>query len=220
MDTAIVYLSDKPDIHVSVDGLVPCDSSGIQIFAKSMNPNVTYFWIGPDGTKYYEQNPIVYIGGIYTVVVTDTAGNCLDKKILELEWECCNLIDGGIIMSDEEECGAFDPETIADLLAPFGGNDLIDIEYIWMKTTDPSLPVMEWEPIFEAREASYDPGVIYETTYFIRCARRAGCVDYVESNAVVKRISVTQALVDSIEVVHESACDANNGAIIIPVEPP
>ena len=218
VDTAIVYLSDKPDIHVVADGLVPCDSSGVQIFATSMNPNVTYYWIGPDGTKYYEQNPIIYIAGIYTVVVTDTVGNCYDKKILELEWECCNLIDGGLIMSDEEYCDAFDPEIIVEVIAPFGGNELVAIEYIWMKTTDPTLPVMQWEPIFEANQASYDPGPVDITTYFVRCARRRGCIDYVESNTVVKRVAQTNAIVDSIQVVHESDCDAENGAILIPVD--
>ena len=39
-----------------------------------------------------------------------------------------------------------------------------------------------------AHGVTYDPGVITETTYFVRCARRVGCNIWVESNCMVKEV--------------------------------
>ena len=41
-----------------------------------------------------------------------------------------------------------------------------------------------------ANQSTYDPGPISQTTYYVRCARRAGCTDWTigESNCVVKTV--------------------------------
>ncbi len=98
--------------------------------------------------------------------------------------ECVNLIDPGKIGFDQVLCGAGnDPDPIVDLQLPTGGEG--EIEYLWMKSTsggvfDPS----SWIAIDGSNSPSYDPGPIFRTTYFTRCARRKNCVSYLETNVI------------------------------------
>ncbi|MFK7981892.1 MAG: PKD domain-containing protein, partial [Saprospiraceae bacterium] len=105
--------------------------------------------------------------------------------------ECDNLTDGGTISGDESGCNAplFDPSPILSITPATGGSG--DIEYLWMKTTgDPNSPFNTWQVISGANGATYDPFPINQTTYYGRCSRRNGCVEYVgETNFVVKSIS-------------------------------
>ncbi len=211
-DSLQIFREDKPDITV-IGGELPCDSTGVQIFAHSNTPNVSYAWIGPDGFRSNDQNPIVYLPGIYTVIVTDTIGGCYDKKIVEVTLGCCNVIDGGVIVGDEEACGPYDPGIIENLVSPFGGKG--NLEYIWMKTTDPHLPIMQWTPIFIANGPEWDPEPISQTTYYARCSRREGCVDFIgETNVVVKRVIGLPTLdTSSIVITNETVCDGHDGTI-------
>ncbi len=96
---------------------------------------------------------------------------------------CDNLDSGGEIGTTEVSCGPFDPVEILNLVSPSGGSGVI--EYLWLKTTDPSLPRSEWDPIPNWNQPTYDPGPITQTTYFLRCSRRAGCQTYQgESNVI------------------------------------
>ena len=104
---------------------------------------------------------------------------------------CDNLTDGGIISGDESGCNnpIFDPSPILNAADATGGTG--DLEYIWMKTTgDPNSPFNTWQVIPGATGASFDPIPITQTTYYGRCSRRSGCIEYVgETNFVVKSIS-------------------------------
>ena len=69
---------------------------------------------------------------------------------------------------------------------PSGGSGAI--EYIWLKSTVTSAPPAtiadpNWTIIAGATQSQYQPSNVSQTTYFIRCARRAGCLNYTgESN--------------------------------------
>ena len=117
----------------------------------------------------------------------DAANKCND---------CTNVIDGGAIKGNQTGCGEFDPEVIMSTREPaFQQGESADIEYMWMKSTvnvpfDPTDPNTPWEMVPNSDNASYDPGVITETTYFQRCARGVNCNDFVgESNVVVITIT-------------------------------
>src|SRR5690606_40937754 len=43
-----------------------------------------------------------------------------------------------------------------------------------------------FQPIPSATEQTYNPPVIYETTYYVRCTRREFCEDFLETNIVAK----------------------------------
>jgi len=102
---------------------------------------------------------------------------------------CHNVVSGGSIGSDQVLCeDENDPTALTNEISANGGSG--NIEYLWLSTNDPSqLPSLTstngWSMIPNSNSASYDPGPITETTYFIRCARREGCIDYLgESNVI------------------------------------
>jgi SdrD B-like domain/SprB repeat/Secretion system C-terminal sorting domain len=106
--------------------------------------------------------------------------------------ECDNVTDGGLIGYNESLCGiGADPAEIVSLASPAGGFGVL--EYLWLKST---VPVYNgpgdpnWSPIANSNSANYNPGPISQTTYYIRCSRRAGCPDYPgESNIVSKTLT-------------------------------
>ena len=106
----------------------------------------------------------------------------------ELVCPCDNVTDAGEIAGDETGCApSYNPGPITSVALPSGGSG--SLEYIWLSTTDGTLPVSQWDLIANATGSTYDPGAISETTYFIRCSRRSGCTAYVgESNVVTKTI--------------------------------
>ncbi len=107
---------------------------------------------------------------------------------IALPAQCDNLTDGGSITGDEAAYGApfFDPAPILNESLPSGGSG--EIQYLWVKNIGtPDAGISEWTPISGSNSADYDPSPISQTTHYMRCARRAGCVDYIaESNFVTK----------------------------------
>ncbi len=106
--------------------------------------------------------------------------------------ECDNITDGGVIGYDEDLCGVgADPDEIVDVVLPSGGFG--EIEYAWLRSSIPvynGLGDPNWEMIPNTNSASYDPGPISTSTYYIRCARRQGCDTYIgESNVVAKKVT-------------------------------
>ncbi|MFK7981962.1 MAG: SdrD B-like domain-containing protein, partial [Saprospiraceae bacterium] len=100
---------------------------------------------------------------------------------------CDNVTDGGIIEADEdpEACGPYDATIITSVDAPTGGSG--DLEYTWLASTI-ECPTELTDIIPGANSQDYDPGVLTQTTYFVRCARRVGCTVWIESDCVVKKV--------------------------------
>lgn len=124
-------------------------------------------------------DPLTFMTPVFTVglgEVTDFDAG--------LTVQCENLDDAGQICCDQYLCGpGQQPDTIRNTVVPSGGSG--DIEYIWMFTTaSPSTNIQYWMPIPNSTSPDFRPGPLSETTHFIRCARRAGCSAYLESNVV------------------------------------
>ncbi len=98
--------------------------------------------------------------------------------------KCDNITDPGLIGPSQFLCGpGNDPEEIMNIETPSGGTGAI--EYLWMASTEPGpFNVQTWTVIPGATGPSYNPPVLYETTYFARCVRRECCTIYLESNIV------------------------------------
>ncbi len=96
---------------------------------------------------------------------------------------CVNLTNPGTIGYDQYLCGpGVDPAPIVEVTPPAGGQGAI--EYLWMKSTvGGPFNNIHWQPIEGSNSKNYDPGPVYETTYFIRCTRRENC-EYLETNIV------------------------------------
>jgi SdrD B-like protein/SprB-like repeat protein/type IX secretion system substrate protein len=124
---------------------------------------------------------------------------------------CDNVINGGWIESDEFGCPnpEWDPGLITNVSLPTGGTG--NLEFIWIfSTDDPNQPYAQWTPIPNTNSPEYDPAPTSITTYFRRCARRAGCTDYVgESNIVMKEAICCDNLTDGGEIgFNQSNCTA------------
>ncbi len=112
---------------------------------------------------------------------------------------CPNVTDGGVIGEDEVLCDSNDdPTTINNLSLPSGNNGTV--EYMWMLNTGTNIPPLGnnmngWIEIPGATGATYDPGSITETTWYIRYARNSGCTAYLgQSNVIEKQFAPTCAL--------------------------
>ena len=99
---------------------------------------------------------------------------------------CDNVTEGGEIGYDQTLCApGDDPAPIVNVSLPSGGSG--DLEYIWISTTnDPSMVTTVWDIIVGSTSESYDPGPLTETTYFRRCARRAGCTQYIGETNIIR----------------------------------
>ncbi|MEZ4896497.1 MAG: T9SS type A sorting domain-containing protein [Saprospiraceae bacterium] len=210
----IVTISNTVDITVT-GGSVPCDGNGTYLFVSSENPNASFWWVGPDGFTSREQNPLVQSPGMYWVTVQDTINGCFDKKLVEVLLDCCNVTDGGILSGDETGCGPYDPLPIISVNDPSGGAG--DLQYMWIKTNDPSLPFSQWTMIWDGHGSDYDPGLITETTYYSRCSKRAACDEWIgETNVIVKRvIDLPEVVADSVSITSEATCGGDNGEMTI-----
>ncbi len=103
---------------------------------------------------------------------------------------CDNVTSGGTISGEQTICPNADAAPITSTTLPSGGSGTM--EYLWLSSTT-GCPVSLNDQIAGANQSTYDPGQLTQTTYFRRCARRAGCTDWFagESNCVVITIDDT-----------------------------
>jgi hypothetical protein len=104
---------------------------------------------------------------------------CFDAGIHTI---CDNVISGGSICCNQTICEGETPDLITSSLAPFGGSG--GLQYMWLQFISIGGAPPTWVSIPGAMGASYQPGPLFETTRFIRCARRDGCDHWEESNYV------------------------------------
>ncbi|MEM6966577.1 MAG: T9SS type A sorting domain-containing protein [Bacteroidota bacterium] len=96
-----------------------------------------------------------------------------------------NANDGGQISSDQLVCPGEMPDPLQSI-SPASGGGTTPIQYLWMTTNNLAMPINDWsEASGTNNQATYQPSAVGITTYFVRCARRQGFVQYVaESNII------------------------------------
>ncbi|MBR9919406.1 MAG: T9SS type A sorting domain-containing protein [Bacteroidetes bacterium] len=156
---------------------------GLYKITFGLPPNYTYTLqdIGDDAFDS-DVNPATGMTNLFMLA----NGDCDTTRDAGVYLFCINVTDPGQIAGDETLCGpGNDPAPILEVIPPSGGSG--PLEYLWMFSTDggPFDPNI-WNPIPNSNSPNYDPGPIAQTTYYIRCVRREGCVNYLESNIVVK----------------------------------
>lgn len=104
---------------------------------------------------------------------------------------CSNVTSGGTIGSSQTINTGDTPATLTNVTNPSGGTGAI--EYMWLYSTNipcPGIGDAAWQLVSGASSSTYSPGPLTQSTCFMRCSRRAGCVNWDgESNAVT--ITVT-----------------------------
>jgi hypothetical protein len=143
----------------------------------------TYRWSTGATTATISVAPTVTTA--YTVTVTKTNGctatAATTVTVNTITPTCSNVTAAGSIGTSQTVCAtSFDPPLVTSVSLPTGG--LGTLQYIWLKSTDNTVT---FTTIAGATSATYDPGVITQSTCFRRCARRSNCTAYVgESNWV------------------------------------
>lgn len=103
-----------------------------------------------------------------------------------------NVSNGGLIAANQSNCGAFVPNKLTNVTLPSGSNTTL--EYVWLKNSTGAIVTYDpndsnWIPVIGGT-FEYQPGIISQTTSFIRCSRSAGCNDYTgESNIIIITIN-------------------------------
>ncbi len=148
---------------------------------------------------------------IRTYTFTDECGNATrcDQEITYMIDECRELTSYGRI--------GFGAQSV--MLVPSGCNvppiqelapvegECGYVEYMWLSSTaerpngQPYVPNdltigTIWTLVPDAFGPTYDPGIITQNTYFVRCARNFGCCKYGESNVIGFRIDEAAECID------------------------
>jgi hypothetical protein len=114
----------------------------------------------------------------FTIVAGQTDNLCFDAGI---HIPCDNVDDAGGVCCNQSICEGQTPALIYETAPPFGGTGAL--EYQWLQLVEVfGNPV--WQPIPGALGKTYQPGPLFETARYMRCARREGCNNYLESNIV------------------------------------
>jgi len=97
-----------------------------------------------------------------------------------------NATNGGQIAADQTVCPGEAPDPLTSNAPASGGDENLDIEYLWMVGSSTNFPVGYVNAPGANNGLTYNPQAVGVTSYFIRCARRAGFTQYqAESNIVV-----------------------------------
>jgi hypothetical protein len=95
---------------------------------------------------------------------------------------CCNTItSGGIISGNQLECLNYNPGVITSTSGASGGSG--SVVYQWEYSFDQ----ISWEEIPGATGLTYDPGMIYQTTYYRRKAKNNTCVAWGPTSNVITK---------------------------------
>lgn len=115
----------------------------------------------------------------FTIVAGQTDNPCFDAGIHIF---CDNVLNAGAICCNQTICEGETPDLLTNALLPWGGSGAIQYQWIQLVQMGPAPPT--WVAIPGATSINYQPGPLYETSYFMRCARRAGCLNFLESNII------------------------------------
>ena len=97
-----------------------------------------------------------------------------------------NATNGGSIGNNQSVCPGTTPAPLINIAPASGGDASLGIQYLWMYGTSASFPGTSWQVAPGTNDQpTYSPPAVGSTTFYIRCARRAGFTEFqAESNVV------------------------------------
>ncbi len=122
----------------------------------------------------------------FTIVAGQADNLCFDAGIHIF---CDNVLNAGTICCNQTICEGQVPALLVPNQPPSGGSGVIEYQWLQLIQIGPAPP--SWVGISGATGPTYQPGALTQTSHFMRCARRAGCVSFLESNIIT--ITVTPA---------------------------
>ncbi len=136
--------------------------------------------LGGDDNLDSDPNPDTGKTDPFTIIENQADDLSFDAGVYLI---CDDFTSGGQIGYDQDICAGEFPDPLVSISLPAGGYGVA--EYLWLQSTTGG-PISSWTPIPNSDSPSYAPPQLYQTTYFIRCARRENCDEFVaESNSIV-----------------------------------
>ncbi|MEZ4930700.1 MAG: hypothetical protein R2788_01040 [Saprospiraceae bacterium] len=191
---------------IIVSGLGGAPVSSLQVFTATWQPVFSCF-ANCNGTETISVPPGTYL--IYAKYYTAGYQLICEKHATVTVGgggPCTNVTNGGTIGFGNGCTGATDycpnqgpAPIVKNCVAPSGGAG--NLEIVWLKSTTscdyPTTTADEiaqgldphWTMIPGATGLEYSPDNVTQQTCFLRCARRAGCPTFIESNIVTLGIS-------------------------------
>jgi hypothetical protein len=115
----------------------------------------------------------------FTITAGQADNLCIDAGIHTI---CDNIVNAGEICCNQTICEGQTAATLYPFAPPSGGTGAI--QYLWLQLVQVGPSPPQWVGIAGATNETYSPGRLFETSYFMRCARRAGCETFKETNIV------------------------------------
>lgn len=179
-----------------------CQDFAATFSAEAMGVDTEYDWAfynGPDnnstfaGTASGLQVNFTFAEfgekSAYLTVTTTNGCTATSAQLLNVSEQ---VIDGGIIGEDESSCAPFTGQSIQNVELPGTGSG--DYDYLWMYSYTNIAPTgiddRNWVLIQDAIDASYNPGAVNVSTYFVRFSKGTGCNEFqASSNIVAKEVN-------------------------------
>ena len=101
--------------------------------------------------------------------------------------DCSATFNPGILGTVPAVYEGSAPAPIGEVEPPSGGTPDVGYEFMWLYTPfEPGGVVDIWYAMDDETHATYQPPILDETTWYRRCARQAGCVNYVTETVEVR----------------------------------
>jgi uncharacterized protein (TIGR02145 family) len=170
--------------HVTDNLSNPVQGVLVNFYVSGINPLVgnVYTNVAGDAVYCYTQTGIIP-GTDH--VYAEVSGFLSDTSAVIWDYipPCVNPSNGGSIGNDQTGCGTFTPSLLTNLISPTGQTG--GLEFKWQHSTTSSSS--GFTDIPGSNTASYNPGIITQTTWYKRIARVDCMPDWsgaVESNVV------------------------------------
>lgn len=172
--------------NVSWSTIVMDPQGNIFVSIKDVEKKTSVITINDSGQETLVDNEL--LKGHFPYLEVDKRGNLymvfeLDNIVVyKYRQDCTNPTGGGTIAGSQQGCDAFDPEVITSSSSPTGYEGTL--EYQWQSSITGA---EEGFTNIEHKEATFDPGILTQTTWFRRLAKVScitGWTDAAESNVV------------------------------------
>lgn len=190
------YLSFQINVDLASCTGTP-DGSGLQAeiySASSCDTGSTFISVSNCFSSNYAPTGILTclnleIGNKYYIMIDGWSGDVCDYSIDLISGSiqpqtvgcdtCSNVLLAGTIGKNQIIFSGNEADSLKNSLLPSGGNGNIQYQWYYWTLTQPtpqSIPL--------SNSSGFSPGVLFETTWFMRGSRRAGCLDYQFSNSI------------------------------------
>lgn len=177
--SATVTVSHKlQPVFTITPSIIPphiCAQQTISMTVNANPPGSPWLWMSPPSLFGTNTNPTGDVTltsqTVFTLVGTHPSSGCPSTQSVTVLVD--DIIDGGTIAVDQQICSGTIPALLTSTSLPTGGGGPGTYTYTWSYST--TGPLGPWTGIPSTNTINYQPGALYQTTWFIRGAASPPC---------------------------------------------